>query len=260
MPPERDDLELRLSRLAPAVEWPATPSFSPAVTRRIAVQPHWYERRWVMAAAAAVLIVALLLAYTPTRDAIADFLNLHTTISRPQVLPTPSPLPPGPLGRRLGLGNRVTLETAQASLKWQILLPPSLGLPDEVYLQTARAGPPEGEVTLVYGARPGIPVAEETGVSVLITEVRGSVDQQFFGKELDPNTTLEVVAVNEHHGWWLAGRPHIFFFVGTDGEIRTETLRLATNTLIVDEGNGTIVRIEGDLTRDQAIALAASML
>jgi hypothetical protein len=33
---------------------------------------------------------------------------------------------------------------------------------------------------------------------------------------------------------------------------------LATNTLIIDEG-GTIVRIEGDLTRQQALDLAASL-
>ena len=112
--PEQTQLERQLSAIAPDLQWPPTPTFSTALARRPATtaHPRWYERRWVMAAAAAALIVALLLAYTPTRDAIADFLNLHTTISRTNVLPSPSPLPPGPLGKRLGLGNRVTLGQA----------------------------------------------------------------------------------------------------------------------------------------------------
>jgi len=33
---------------------------------------------------------------------------------------------------------------------------------------------------------------------------------------------------------------------------------LATNTLLIDEG-GTIIRIEGDLTKDQALQIAASL-
>ncbi len=252
------DIEARLTAMTAAIDWPATPNLGPAVTRRIATTPHWYERRWVMAAAAVLVIAALLVAYTPTRDAIADFLNLHTTITRTNVLPSPSPLPAGPLGRRLGLGDRVTLATAQAKVNWVIVIPSSLGDPDEVYLQGPQTGPPEGEVTLVYGSRPGIPVSAETSVSVLITEARGSVDQVFFGKGLGQGTTIEDVTVKGHAGWWISGQPHSFYFVGTDGQGRMETLRLATNTLILD-ADGTIVRIEGDLTRQQALDLAASL-
>ena len=71
-------------------------------------------------------------------------------------------------------------------------------------------------------------------------------------------TTIEEVAVNGHRGWWISGEPHIFFFLGTDGEMRQETMRLATNTLLLDI-NGTIVRIEGNLTKRQALDLAASL-
>jgi hypothetical protein len=256
--PEMNDTEARLTVLAGAIDWPATPNLGPVVTRRIATTPRWYERRWMMAAAAALVIAALLLAYTPTRDAIADFLNLHTTITRTNVLPTPSPLPPGPLGQRLGLGHRVTLATARASVQWPIVLPAGLGEPDEVYLTSPGLGPPQGEVTLVYASRPGIPIAGQTGVSLLITEARGTVDEQFFANMAGQGTTIEVVAVNGHRGWWISGQPHIFFFVGTDGEVRQETMRLAANTLILDF-SGTIVRIEGNLTRQQALDLGASL-
>jgi len=255
---ELDSVEPRLTALGAAIDWPGTPNLGPVVTRRIAITQHWYERRWVMAAAAALVVMALLLAYTPTRDAIADFLNLHTTITRTNVLPSPSPLPAGPLGQRLGLGHRVTLAAARASVSWPILLPAGLGGPDEVYLASPGFGPPQGEVTLVYASRSGIPLAGQTGVSLLITEVRGTVDTQFFGKMIGQGTTIEEVAVNGHRGWWISGEPHIFFFLGTDGEMRQETMRLATNTLLLDV-NGTIVRIEGNLTKRQALDMAASL-
>jgi hypothetical protein len=113
-------------------------------------------------------------------------------------------------------------------------------------------------VTLVYSKRPGIPVASETGVAVLITEARGKVDTNFFGKMLGSGTTIEPVTIAGHQGYWVAGSPHIFIFLDADGNFRDETMRLATNTLILDDG-GTIVRIEGNLTKAQAAQIAASL-
>jgi hypothetical protein len=137
-------------------------------------------------------------------------------------------------------------------------VPASLGAPDEVYLLLPPDGPTGGEVTLVYAARAGISASGATGVGVLVTEARGSVDENFFGKMLGPGTTLENVTVNGHAGWWISGKPHDFFFLDASGGFRSETLRLATNTLIFDDG-GTIVRIEGDLTRGQALQIAGSL-
>ena len=233
--------------MAGDLAWPATPDLGAVVRRRIAARPAWYASRWALAAVALVVIVAGLLAYPPTRSAIAGWVNLHTSINRTTTVPTPSPLPPGPLGRRLGLGSQSTLTAARAGVSWNVLLPGALGRPDEVYLQTAPDGPSQGEVTLVYGNVAGIPVAGETGVSVLVTEARGAVDENFFGKTVGPGTTIEPVTVNGHQGWWISGQPHAFFFTDANGRPEAETLRLATNTLIIDEG-GTIVRIEGDLT------------
>jgi hypothetical protein len=113
-------------------------------------------------------------------------------------------------------------------------------------------------VTLVYSTRPDIKVAGETGVSVLVTEARGAVDRNFFGKMLGPGTTVEDVTVAGHRGYWIAGSPHDFYFTDANGSFRSETFRLATNTLILDFG-GTIVRLEGNLTKAQALEIAASL-
>jgi len=47
-------------------------------------------------------------------------------------------------------------------------------------------------------------------------------------------------------------------FVDSNNEPRFETLRLATNTLVIDDG-GTIVRIEGHMTRSQALEIAGTL-
>jgi hypothetical protein len=256
--PDLTILEQELSRLGGELEWPATPNLVPAIRQSIRMRRPWFESRLAMAAAVAILALAALLAYTPSRDVIANWLNLHLRVQRVTHLATPTPMPPGPLGKRLGLGDQTTLYAARAAVGWNVLLPQSLDQPDEVYLQMPPLGPSAGEVTLVYAARPGIPISGQTGVAVLITEARGRVNSDFFGKIVGQGTTIEPVTVAGHSGYWIAGAPHDFYFVDDAGNIRDETLRLATNTLLIDEG-GTIVRIEGNLTKAQALQIVGSL-
>jgi hypothetical protein len=260
--PEAADLEQRLVLLQAEIEWPVTPALAARVRARIAapapaLRP-WFQNRWALAAAAVLVVLAALIAYTPSRDAIASWINLHTIFTRVNQLPTPSPLPSGPIGKRLGLGDATTLAQAQSQVSWHIVVPASLSQPDEVYLQLPPEGPPQGEVTLVYKSRPGLKTSGQTGVAVLITEANGKVDAQFFGKMLGDGTTMEQVTVNGHQGYWISGQPHLFIFVDASGQFRYETLRLATNTLLIDD-NGTVIRIEGDLTKTQALEIAASL-
>lgn len=259
---EVTELEQRLVLLQAEIDWPATPDLAARVHARIAtpviVRRPWFQSRWALAAALVLLVLAALIAYAPSREVIAKWLNLHAIITRTSELPTPSPLPSGPLGQRLGLGQLTTFEDAQSKVTWKILVPASLGQPDEVYLQLPPAGPPQGEVTLVYKARPGIQTSGQTGVAVLITEATGKFDRNMFGKMLGDGTTLEDVTVNGHQGYWIAGKPHVFFFIDADGNFRNETMRLATNTLLFDD-NGTVIRIEGDLTKAQALEIARSL-
>ena len=267
--PELAELEARLTTLGRELDWPATPNLSRAIAARIApavdLRPArasgagpWYQGRWALAAVAVLLALAALFAYAPTRDAIAGWVNVHTRFQQVHQLPTPTPLPPGPLGTRLGLGDQTTLSNASGAVKWHILVPSDLGQPDEVYLQLPTLGPPQGEVTLVYSGRPGIPTSGQTGVGVLITEARGAVNADFFGKMLGPGTTVEAVTVAGHQGYWISGAPHDLILIDSEGNSRDETLRLATNTLLIDD-RGTIVRIEGDLTKAQALQIAASL-
>ncbi len=253
------ELEEQLAAMAGSIEWPPTPRLSLAAASKPGpARRAWAQPRWAVAAVAVLAIVATLLAYTPTRIAIADWVNLHINLRHTTALPTPSPLPSGTLGSNLGLGTRTTLEAAQKAVRWQVLVPAQLGQPDAVYLLMPPVGPSQGEVTLVYGPRPDIATASETGVGVLVTEARGSVNEQFFEKTASPDTTIEPVSVEGHDGWWISGKPHMFVFVDSNNEPRFETLRLATNTLVIDDG-GTIVRIEGHMTKAQALQIAGTL-
>ena len=256
--PELDVLEQQLSDLGRGLAWPATPSLAPGVRERIRARRPWFESRWAIAAAVAIAILAALLAFPPSRDAIADWLNLRTRIQQVPHLQTPSPLPPGPLGERIGLSGLTTLTAARTAVGFPVLLPQSLGQPDEVYVELPPSGPADGEITLVYAARPGIPTSAQTGVAVLVTEVRGRLTSDSFGKVVGEGTKIEQVTLAGHSAYWIAGAPHVFYLIDSAGNTRYETLRLATNTLLIDEG-GVIVRIEGKLTKAQALQLAASL-
>ena len=256
--PDFDLLEQQLQGLGGGLEWPRTPNLAPAIRNRIAMRRQWFESRWGIAAAVAIAILAALLAYPPSRDAIANWLNLRTRIQNVPHLSTPTPQPPGPIGRRLGLGDSTTLPAARAAVAWKVLLPSSLGEPDEVYLQPSADAPAGGEVTLVYAARPGIPASNLTGAAVLVTEVEGTITGDSFGKTLGEGAKIEEVSVAGNHGYWITGTPHIFYFIDSVGRVHYETLRLATNTLLINVG-GTIVRVEGDMTKAQALKIAASL-
>jgi hypothetical protein len=128
--PEPTELEARLIVLGQALDWPSTPDLAVVVGARIAVPRRlhtrgrlpwgaragsWSQSRWALVAAVLLALVALF-AYTPSRDAIANWLNLHTRFQQVPQLPTTAPRPPGPLGARLGLGSQTALSSAAATV------------------------------------------------------------------------------------------------------------------------------------------------
>jgi hypothetical protein len=58
--------------------------------------------------------------------------------------------------------------------------------------------------------------------------------------------------------YFLSGEPHAVLLVGRDGIPITETARLARDVLVWEE-DGRTVRVEGELTREEALSLAESL-
>ncbi|HUG06564.1 MAG TPA: hypothetical protein VMQ78_08485 [Candidatus Limnocylindria bacterium] len=199
-----------------------------------------------------VLALAVLLAVPDARAAADEFLRLRgINVFRTAAAPSA----PAASGTAVFPGQRVTLEEARRRAPF--LLVPSdarLGAPDGIYIDQTDAG---DRVTLVYASRAGIPVSREAGVSAVVVAFRGRVNDALFAKVAPPGTVIDNVVVNGGRGFWIAGAPHQFYYVDAAGRAWPETLRLAGNTLLWEQGGATL-RLEAQISRDEAVEIAAS--
>ena len=128
-------------------------------------------------------------------------------------------------------------------------------LPDQVYIDQTRAG---DRVTLVYVSRPGIPVSASTPGSARSSSrsADGSTNR-CSPRSSYPGREIEEVTVNGGRGYWLEGTPHQFFYRDSAGNPSPETLRLAGNTLLWEQG-GVTFRLEAQVSRDDALRIATT--
>jgi hypothetical protein len=175
-------------------------------------------------------------------------------------LPTVAPetVPKDELGSNLGLGALEDLASAKRQVRFKVFVPttPPLATPDAVYYVDLLAG---GQVSLVYGPGDGRPPATDSGVSVLITEFPGAMEQDLAQKSVGPGTTVEILTVNGGLGFWIKGRPHVITYRDPTGNRVPDFMRLVHNSLAWEQ-DGTVLRIEGDLTREDALEIAASFV
>jgi hypothetical protein len=256
--PTEAELERALRDLGARLAYPPTPPLAGAVRRRLDQAPErspWWSwltrRRLALALVALLLLIGATLALFPeARTAVAERLGLRgvsiefvpavptptptatptpTPTPAATALPTPTPAPtptPRPVNERLNLGRPTTLAEARARAPYPIAVPslPTLGQPDGIYLDDA---PPERPLAFVYLARPGLPTAGETGVALLLIQLRGDIPQPIIGKGAGPNTRIEQLTLNGAPAFWLEGDPHEVFYRDAAGQIRNETVRLA---------------------------------
>lgn len=163
------------------------------------------------------------------------------------------------VGADLGLGRLVTLDAAAADLGFTPLAPPSmpiLGEPDAVYVDAVPEG---GMLAYVYAPRTGFPeTTPGGGVGLIVTEFRADLRAEYFQKVIGPGTTLTEAVVHDAPAYFLSGELHAFLYRRANGEVDDERFRLVGNALLWQRGDLTL-RLEGDLTLDQALAVARSM-
>jgi hypothetical protein len=254
------DLHEELTALT--VEWPATPDLAAAVAERLAAERDEATRRrparrplaWRPALAYGLALLAagfaLTMAVSPdARSAVLEFLGLKSVkIERRE--PNAPPPRPGKLGSRLGLGRPATLEQASRRAPYlRVPAAPGLGRPDAVYLG-------DGSVALVYGGRYGYARARSTGVALLVQEFPARIGE-FIEKSLGQGARLERLRVSGDPAYFITGAHGFAYLRGR--QVGFEEQRLAGNTLLVERADGLLVRVEGDLTRDRAVAIARSL-
>jgi hypothetical protein len=244
------ELELALVELGRSIDFPPTPDLAAGVRERIAAEraprrlPAFFPARRALVVALAVLAVSVgaLMAVPGTRAAILDFFGLRgVTIERVDTLPTV------PKQTALDdLGSRVSLDEARELADFEVVVPERLGEPDEVYFLEF---PPGGMVSFVYGS-----AAEPRA---LFTQFRATVEDAFF-KKVEAGTEIEDVRIGGQFGFYLSGNPHVFGYLDEDGQFREETVRLVGNVLLWERGELTL-RLEGDMSRDEALRIARSV-
>ena len=164
-----------------------------------------------------------------------------------------------PLGANLLLGERMTLEEAQARVSFPILVPDParLGSPDEIYLRHRADG---DMVSFVYYPRPGLPAVAETGVGLLLVQFEAPEGAFFMEKGVAPSNEARLVDVNGDDALWLGGAHYLLIAPdpSLEGDLGQRTTRTANNVLLWDE-DGVTYRLESELSMAQAIALAEGL-
>ncbi|RKN45367.1 hypothetical protein [Micromonospora endolithica] len=237
-----DDLERELRDLSGWLETPDAPDVTAGVRVRLATPaPRW--RRWRYSAAA-VLVALVVAVLPPGRAALADavaglvrFAGIRIVTSTGPASPaaTPSPLP----SRR-----PVALDEARRAVRFPLRVPAKLGPPEQVQVADPDATGAHRVATLLY-----------RGGALRVDAFDGRVDLLFLKRAVGPGVAL--AHVDGGLAVWVDG-PHALTYVDRAGTVREETARLAASTLIWQEGD-VAYRLEGALTRDEAVAIADSL-
>jgi hypothetical protein len=263
------ELDRTLRGLAPAVEFPPVPALASAVAGRLRAEARpvitvprrtwWAARRraLVTVTLSLVLVLTAVLALSPAaRQAVARWLGLDGV--RIRVVPT-LPTVPTPSDTPTSidhlLGDPVSLDEAIAGVDFELIVPPGLGPPDRVFLDDDADG---GRVTLAYLPSAAYPASEHTGYGVLLTQFVGTGSPELTEKLVGEGSTVEPVEVNGEPGYWIGGRDHLLRYLGPNGEILVDTVRLAGPTLLWQHGE-LLLRLEADLNLEDALELAETI-
>ncbi len=230
------ELELALVALGHELDVPPTPALAPRVRERIERRS---GRRRAFAVAFALVVLALGIAFAvpEARSAILRFFHIGAaTVERVETLP---PAQVRPLVT--GLGPARPRAAAERIAGISMVLPKfEHGAPTRYY------------------ARPGaIATSFRAPRLVLLVELSGG-QLGFTKKYASRQTTMAPVEVSGvYFGLWLSGGPHVVLWSTPSGEEHATT-RLAGNVLLW-EADGRTYRIEGDLSREEALRLAAKI-
>jgi len=229
-----NELEQRLTELGGEIAYPATPRFELALDRPARVA-RW--RPLGLAFAVLVAVLAGVLAFSPgARSAFLEIFHIRgATVELVETLPD---VP----AQRIDFGERVSREEAERRVGFELL---DLGEePDAIFVR------PDGLASVVYG-HPAHP-------RLVLSQARGALWNGFIKKTAGRGTIIDEVTVEGEPGLFVAGPDHFVMFLDENGLISDERTYLAGTVLLWNRGDR-LLRLEGDLTRDEALKLAESV-
>jgi hypothetical protein len=261
-----DVVDAQLRDLAADLDTGPAPNVTGAVMTRVATVAQlpparfagtrrWARRRFtaLLSLLVASLLVGLVVAVPGVRATVADLLAVAGVTfddDRPQP-PAPTVTPPGGrLGDAYAMTGATTVADARRTVPFRVPLPAGYGPPAEVYAAAVRP-----VVTLLWPAGPGLPALPGSRAGLLVDVFDD--ERGILVAKLTNGVRVEQVEVNGRTAFWVPG-PHGLIPFGPDGLPNYERERTAGRTLLIDRGDATI-RIESQLGRDAAVALAESL-
>lgn len=188
----------------------------------------------------------------------------QSSVSSPSTLGSPSVSSSDPVAVTLPgsaarwPGEPVTLEEAKSRYKARIRLPKVLRGPTSVFWLVP---PSNGQITMAWKPQKDLPKTGDPRVGLLFTQFRGTASGRPVMTKSPASalssSKLEPVMVSTSPGWFISGPKHLVY-ISDDAGNRTETARLAGNTLLWTLGEFTY-RLEGNFTKDIALRLAKSV-
>jgi hypothetical protein len=229
-----NELERRLQELGGEIAYPATPRFDLGFEHR----PLRLGRLRPLAFGLAILLAVLagVLAFSPgARSAFLEIFHLKgATVELVETLPQVDAQP-------IDFGEQVSREEAERRIGFELV---DLGEPDAVFVRGTRMA------SLVYG--------QVKKPRLVLSELRGEVWEGMIKKVGSSGTRIEPVKVGAERGLFITGDQHFVMFINENGAIDDEQTFLA-GTVLLWNGGPLLLRLEGDLTRAQAIELAESI-
>jgi hypothetical protein len=229
-----NDLERRLQELGREIAYPATPSFDLSFDRRRAGAGRL--RPLVLGFAILLAVLAGVLALSPgARSAFLEIFRLKgATVERVESLPEVEV-------QTIDFGERVSREEAERRVAFELV---DLGEPDAVFVRGTRMA------SLVYGSvdKPRL----------VLSELRGAVWDGMVKKVGSSGTRIDQVTIDGERGLFISGDQHFVMFFDENGSIADEPTYLAGTVLLWNRGP-LLLRLEGELTRAEALELAKSV-
>jgi hypothetical protein len=262
---EQELFEKRLISIAKALDYPRTPDIAGSVTTRLrpVTRSRFISRRLAWSLTLILILFSSLMLIPPARAAIIEFIQIGIvrifrgtpTPPPPPVEGTPSTMSPvtttpEPTSQPLipmleGLAGEMTLEEAQQTVDFPILLPSypaDLGNPDRVFVQDA-----DGEMAILVW----LDLRQQSARVLMSLHFipRGSwaIDKA------DP-AVIQETSVNGQRAIWAVGPYPLRLY---NGDLQFKRL-VDGHVLIWEEGNITY-RLETDLPLEEAIKVAESL-
>jgi hypothetical protein len=246
------EVESELRAVSPELKVPPAGDLTSAVRQRLEAQavrrrhlPYLgtgvlrRRPRWRAALAVVMALLIVLIATPQGRAAIIHVFRSDGVELRQEPGPVRSPGSSASLpGER-----RMPLEQARHHVAFPILVPAALGRPAEVVVSDG------GRVaSLIY---PRTPYGQ-----VRMDEFAGHIDPVYFEKFVGSGDVIPV-KVNGTKGVWVRG-PHELVYITRDGISAVASARLTTGNTLIWGTQRVALRLEGNLGKAAAIAVASS--